>query len=120
MAELLHQDVDDGSLEGGTEVGLTLLDEVGILLQLITEGIEEGGLEPAEAIVVAWDVGLAEGKSLRIPFVSKAVDDRATRVTQPHDLRTLIEGFARSIVNGLPDDLHIGGRAHEDDLRVAT
>ena len=109
MAELLHQDVDDGSLEGGTEVGLTLLDEVRVLLQLITEGVEEGGLEPAEAIVVAWDVGLAEGKGLRIALIGKAVDDRATRVTQPHDFRTLVEGFARCIIDGLPDDLHVGG-----------
>lgn len=41
LAELVHQNLDDRALQRGGQVGLVLLDEVGILLECITQGVEE-------------------------------------------------------------------------------
>ena len=41
LAELVHQDLDDSALQRGSQVGLVLLDEVGILLQGVAQGVEE-------------------------------------------------------------------------------
>ena len=42
--QLLEQDFDDGRLQRGTQVGLMLLDEVGVLLHGIAQRVEERGL----------------------------------------------------------------------------
>lgn len=41
LAELIHQNLDDGALQRGSQVGLVLLDKVGILLECIAQGIKE-------------------------------------------------------------------------------
>ena len=43
-----------------------LLNEVGVLDQLVTKGVEEGGLQSAEAIVIACNVRLTEGEGLGV------------------------------------------------------
>lgn len=119
-AQFVHQDVDNGCLQGRTKILLVLFDEIRVLLQLIAQGIKERGFQSAETIVVTGDMRLAECKSLRIPFVGKAVHDRTAGITQAHHLRTFVERFTGSVVDRLPDHFHIVVSIHLDDLRVST
>ena len=90
-----------------------------ILRQFVTELVEEGGLEAAEAIVVAGYLWLGKGKGKGVALVTQFIDHRATRVAETHHLGTLVKGLARSIVDRLADDLHIKGRANQHNLRIA-
>ena len=48
------------------------------------------------------------------------VDDRTSRVGEPHHLGTLIEGLAGCIVDRRAENLHLGRGINAHDLRVAT
>ena len=96
-------------MEGGTEVSLPLFYEVGVLGELVSEGVEEGGLQSTEAVVVAGDIRLAEGEGLRVALVGEAVHHRPARIAKPHDFSALVEGLTRCIIDRLTDDLHVGG-----------
>ena len=119
-AQFVHQNIDDGGLQRGAEIGLVLLHEVRIVLQRVAEGVEERRFESAEAVVVARDVRLAEGEGSRIALVGQAIDDGAAGITEAHHLGALVEGFARGIVDRLPDDLHAIVGLDANDLRIAA
>ena len=65
-------------------------------------------------------MGLAELKAAAIPLGCKTVDVWPTGVGESHHLRTLVEGFARSIVDGLTQNLHIIRTLHQYDLCVPS
>ena len=84
-----------------------VLYKVGIVLHPVAQRIEETGFQSAEAVVIAWDVGLGELECIRVSLSGQTVDDGAAGVAQFHHLGTLVDGFACGIVDGLADDFHI-------------
>ena len=116
LAEFVHQDFDDGALQRGGQVGLVLLDEVGILLKGIAQGVEERRLQAAEAVVIAIDMRFGKLEGLVVALGCQAVDDGATGIRQAHDLGALVEGLARGIVDGLSQHLHVTRTIDLDDL----
>ena len=65
-------------------------------------------------------MGPCEPERLRIALLGQFVDYRAAGVGQSHHFGTLVEGFARGVVDRRADDLHFEGRIHAHDLRVAA
>ena len=119
-AQFVHQNINDSGLQRGAEIGLVLIHEVRIVLQRVAEGVEERRFESAETVIVARDVWLAKGEGPRIALVGQAIDDGAAGITEAHHLGALVEGFARGVVDRLPDDLHAIVGLDADDLRVAA
>ena len=120
LDELVQQNRDDGVLQRGAEVGLALLDEVGIFGHTVAQRVEERGLEPREGVVEPLDAGPGETERLRIAFLGQPVDDRTSGIGEPHHFGTFIEGFACGVVDRGADDLHLQRRVHAYDLRVAS
>ncbi len=117
--QLAQEDVDDGVLDGGADVGQVVLHEVGFGLDLLLEGVEDAGLQAAEAEVELAGVGLGEfdgGFSL----FGELVDFGAGRVGEAEHLAGFVEGFASRIVDGAADDLLLQRRVDYDQLGVAT
>ena len=56
--EFVEQNLDDGPLQRGAEVGLVRLDEVGVCGHGVAQRVEERGFQARERIVVALDAGL--------------------------------------------------------------
>ena len=77
----------------------------------ISETQFSAGVERGKSLGLAEgkSLGLAEGEGFGVTFVGQAIDDGSAGITEAHHLGALVEGFARSIVDGLPDDLHVGG-----------
>ena len=63
---------------------------------------------------------LRELVGLGVALTRQPVDNRATGIAQSHHLRTLVDGLAGSIVDGLSQHLHIVVGIHLDNLRVTT
>ena len=80
LDEFLHQSFDDVFLDGSAQIGLVFLDEILVFLQFVSQKIQETGLQSAEAVVVAWDVRLAELERVGVAFLGQFVDDRASGI----------------------------------------
>ena len=79
-AQLLHQDIHDGLLQGGGKVALVVLDKVRVLLQPVAQVVEEARLQSAETVVVARDIGFGEGEGIGVALPRQTVDDGSARV----------------------------------------
>ena len=61
-----------------------------------------------------------EAERLRVSFGREAVYVRTAGVGEAEHFGALVEGFARGIVDGLPDYLHVERGTHEHYLRVTA
>ena len=120
LLQLLHQHVDDGPLQRCGNVLLVFLNKVGVVLHPLLQRVEERRLQSREAVVKSGNVGLGKVESLRVALTCQTVDDWATGVAQPHHLRALVDGLAGSVVDGLPQHLHVVIGVHLDNLRVTA
>ena len=118
--ELLHQNIDNGELERGREVFLVMLDEVGLGLEPIAQVVEKRGFQPRKAVVEARDVRLGKLIGVGIALTGEPVDNRTAGIAQAHHLRTLVDGLAGGIVDGLAENLHIVVGIHLHNLRIST
>ena len=118
--ELVEQDLDDGCLQRGAEVGLVALDELRVLGHGVAQRVEERGLETRERVVVTLHVGACEAEGLRVALLGQAVDHRSARVGESHHLGALVERFACGIVDRRADDAHLERRIDAHDLRVSA
>ena len=117
---LLDEEAHDGLLDGGAEVGLVALDEVGVFLQPVAQEVEEGGLDAREGVVVACDVWCGEGVGVGVALLGEAVDDGTSRVAEVHDLGGLVDGFACGVVDGGAEALDVEVVAQQQYLGVAA
>ena len=62
----------------------------------------------------------AQMKCLRVALLGQTVYDRTAGITQAHDLGTLVKCFTGSIVDGLPQHLHLVITIDPDNLRIAS
>ena len=119
-AELVHKYLDDGALQRGGQVSLVLLDEVGVVLERVAQGVQEGRLQSAKTVVVTIHMRFGKFEGLAVALGGQAVDDGATGVGQSHDLGALVKCLARGVVNGLAQHLHVAGGVDLDNLAVAA
>jgi hypothetical protein len=119
-AEFAEEDIDDGGLQGGAVVGEVLRDEIRIIAKPVAEGVEEGGFQSAETVIVGGDVRLAESESVGVALCGEAADVRAAGVRQSEGFGALVESFAGGIVNGLPKDSHAVRRIYTGNLGVSA
>ena len=103
----VSQRLDDGILHGGSQVGEVVFDEMLVFLEAVAHEVEEGGLEPAEAVVEVGDMGDGKAEPLRVAGLRQLVDDGAAGVGEPQNFRRFVESLARRVVNCAPDDLHV-------------
>ncbi len=87
---------------------------------MIPDKIEEGGFQSAKTVIEAGDVGDGKLEAPRVALFRIAVDDGAARVRQSEDFGGLVEGFARRIVDGAANALHIEVVVHLKQQRVPT
>ena len=88
--ELPHQYIDDGRLQAGAHVFAQVRHTFGepvnrlyvMRLQHIAQGIEEGGLEAREGVVIAGDIGLGERIFIRVAELGEFIDPRTARIRQ--------------------------------------
>ena len=57
---------------------------------------------------------------MRIALTRQLVDNRSAGIAKPHHLRTLVDGFTGSIVNGLPKHFHVVVSFDFHNLAVAA
>ena len=97
-----------------------VLYELRVFLHPLAQAVEERGLQAREAIVEPRDVRLGKLVGFRVALPCQPVDNRAAWIAQPHHLRALVYGFARSIVNRLSEHLHVVVGIHLHNLRIAA
>ena len=120
------EDVDDGGLEGGDEVGEHV---VGDVAELVV-GVEEGGLDAGEGEVEAVfggdglaggaGEGSGEGVGVGVGALGEPVDDGASGISEAEDLGGLVEGLAGGVVEGGADDGGVAVVLDEDDGGVSA
>ena len=86
----------------------------------LTDGVQDTGLQSAEAIVQIWNLRFGEGEGLGIAYLGQLVDDRAARVGQAEDFCRFVEGFTGSVIDGFADDFHVKVVLHHHNLGVTT
>ncbi len=118
--QLLKEDVDDGLLEGGSQVGFILLNEPGIFPELVAQEIEEICFESAEAVVESGYGRFGEGEAVGVALFGQLIDVGAAGVRKAHHLGALVEGLTGGVVDGLADDLHVEMIPDQDDLGVSA
>lgn len=97
-----------------------VLHKVGVMLECVTQRVEERCFESAETVVKFGNVWMGKGERVGVALLCVAVDDGSARVGKSHDLGALVKRFACRVVNGLSDDFHVFGTMHHDDLGVAA
>ena len=118
--KFLHQYVDDSVLKTCCKVVLVMLHKVGVVLNPLAQTIKERSLQSAETIVQTRNVRFCKLICERIALTCQAVDNRATRIAQSHNLRALVNGLASCVVNSLSEHLHIVIGVHLDYLRITA
>lgn len=97
-----------------------LFDELRIFGHFVFQEVEERGFQTGEAVIEAVDVRFGEAEGLGIALSGKTVDDGAAWIAESHHFRTLVDGFACRVVDGLSQDFEIIVCVDTYDLRVAA
>jgi len=104
---LVGQRFNDGMLDRSRQIMDILVNEVGILLEIVAHEIEERGLQSAEAVIQTWQVRNGKLEALRVSLLRVFVNNGTARVWQSEDLRRFIESFARRIINSAAQLNHV-------------
>lgn len=95
-------------------------DKIGVDEELVAEKIEERGLDAAKAVIEIGDRGDSEMESVGVALLGQTVDDRSAGITEVHDFSSLVDGFARRVVDSLTKDLHVEMAAKEQNLGMSS
>ena len=120
LDELFHQNVDYGGLERSSEIVFVLFDELRIFGYFVFQEVEERGFQAGEAVIEAVDVRFGEAEGLGVALSCETVDDGAAGIAESHHFRTLVDGFACRVVDGLSQDFEIVVRVDAYDLGIAA
>ena len=104
-ARLFGQDVGNGCLEGGAEVGAVLARQAALLRDQAVARAQERGLEAREGQVAAGTVEqrARQGKAGGVAVLRLALNGRPSGLGQAEELCRLVEGLAWRVVNGAAD-----------------
>ena len=116
FAQLIHQDIYDGSFQRCRQIRLVMFDEIGVVLHPVAQRVKKRGLKSAETIIQPWNMRFAKREGFRITLPSQLVNNRTTRISQSHHLRAFVNGFTGGIINSLPQNFHIVIGFHQDNL----
>src|ERR1700730_3053907 len=117
LVQLHEQRLYDRLLEGGGQVGPLCRTR---RVAEVTQPVQKGGLQAAEAVFETWEDGPRQRLSGRVAGARQPVEGGPTRVAEPKHSSGFVERLAGGIVSRSSDDLEAAVLWHPDEVRVGA
>ena len=107
LGEFVDEYIDDSALERCCKVGEVVLDEVGVGLDAVAQGVEKRSLKSRKRVVEAGNMRFCKLKLRSVALGGETVDVRSAGVGQAHYFGAFVECFACGVVDGAAENLHV-------------
>lgn len=111
------ESIDDGFLKRGADIGEMSLGVVE-LLELVKNGCFEAGKGEVERAIL--EVGAGKDEGFGITLASVLFNFGSAGIGELEHAADFVEGFARCVVDGAPDELVLSVRLHVDEHGVTS